>query len=116
MDDSAPAPKPRRKWIPIVLGVLFLVFVLGIGGVIFSVAWFREHFAVANASESEAASTFDEIHAKFPGQQPLLEFRDGTPRFVNPTGSAGSGKPITTIHILAFDKDEGEMARFQIPF
>ena len=29
------------------------------------------------APAPEAAKTFDEVRAKFPGQRPLLEFQDG---------------------------------------
>ena len=111
------APKPRRNWIPIVFGIVFAGFIVIIGISIFAVAWFRDNMSVAQVSDDEAMRAFDEILAKFPGQQPLLEFRDGVPRYVADRATkAPSTTQLSTLHILAFDDDDGELARFQLPF
>lgn len=116
MSDMNDAPqKPKRKWIPIVVGVLFLLFVLGVGAVVFTAAWLRNHMEVAETTEMDAAKAFDEVRARFPGQ-PLLEFRDGTPKALEVPAGPASTVSLTTLHILAFDDDEGKLARIEVPF
>lgn len=110
-------PKPKRRWIPIVLGIVFLLFVLGVGAVIFSVAWFRQQVQVTEVSATGASEQFDAIRARFAGKQPLLELHDGEPRFVKerPT-EPRSTVQITTLHLLAWDEDDEELVRFSLPF
>lgn len=113
-NEAAP-PKKKTKWIPIVIGILFLMTVLGVSGIVFTVAWFRNNMQITETSEPEAAKAFDEVRARFPGQQPLLEFRDGRPHSVN-TSTMASTTKLTTLHLLAFDDDDDELARVDIPF
>ncbi len=116
MSEMNDAPqKPKRKWIPIVVGVLFLLFVLGVGAVVFTAAWFRNHMEVAATTDMDAAKAFDEVKARFPGQ-PLLEFRDGEPKALEVPAGPASTVSLTTLHILAFDDDEGKLARIEVPF
>lgn len=116
MTDMNDAPqKPKRRWIPIVVGVLLLLFVLGVGAVVFTAAWFRNHMEVAETTEVDAAKAFDEVKARFPGPA-LLEFRDGAPKVVEAPAGPASTASLTTLHILAFDDDEGKLARIEVPF
>ena len=83
MNDMNELPqKPKRRWIPIVLGIVFLIFVLGIGAVIVSVAWFRQQLQITETTATNAAQEFEAVRARFAGQQPLLEMRDGEPAYV----------------------------------
>jgi hypothetical protein len=110
------APRPKRKWLPIVAGVLLLVCVLGVAAVIAGAVWVRQHLQITPIGEAGAMQTFDEVTARFPGA-PLLEFRDGEPRVTSDRGtSAGGTGALTTLHILAFDAGEGQLARFEVPF
>ena len=78
MTDANDAPqKPKRKWVPIAIGVALLIFVLGLGGVIFSVAWMRQHLLVTEMPEAKASEEFATVVEKFRGQRPLLELRPG---------------------------------------
>ena len=110
-------PKPKRRWIPIVLGIILLIFVVGVGVVILSVAWFRQALDVTEVSQANATQQFDEIRAKFSGQLPLIEMRDGEPALVAARkDEAPSTSKLTTLHLMAWDEDEEKLVRFSLPF
>ena len=126
----------RRRWIPIVAGVAILLVFVGIGAVAVGVSWMREHLVVADSSDTDAGHAFEEVHAKFVGQPPMLELRDGKPHY--PEGGAGGGgasgggstsgggasgssgerstTKLTTLHVLAWNPKDGRLARFELPF
>lgn len=118
MSDMNELPhKPKRRWIPIVLGIVFLIFVLGVGAVIFSVAWFRQALEVTPVSQTDAVREFDAVRARFSGQRPLLEMRDGEPALVGGRkGEPPSTVQLTTLHLMAWDEDEERLVRFSLPF
>jgi len=114
------APKPKRKltWLWIILGILFVLFVVAATGVFMTVSYFRQNVRVAqNISDADATREFDAALARFPGQQPLIRLVDDRPQFVadrpNPSPSA---KPLTTMHVIAFDDDDGNLAQISVPF
>jgi hypothetical protein len=117
MNGEAPHKK-RRTWIWIVLGVFVLLVFVAIGGVFVAVSFFRQNFSVSeNMSQSSADAQFEAIRAKFAGQQPLIEMRDGKPQYVVERASeSGNGKLLSTMHIVAFDQDEGKVVNFSLPF
>ena len=45
----------------------------------------------------------------------MIEFRDGEPHAVNKAATASTTK-LTTLHLIAFDDDDGDLARVDIPF
>jgi len=107
----------KRKWLPIVGGIAVLVVFAGLGAAWFGISWFREHMEVTAASSDEATRAFDEVKAKFPGRAPLLEFSGGTPRVNIDTVDAGRpARSLTTLHVIAWDPDDRQLARFDIPF
>ena len=118
MTDMNDAPqKPKRKWIPIAIGVALLVFVLGLGGIVFSVAWMRQNLLVTELPEATAAQEFNAVLAKFPGQRPLLELRDGKPEYTaERRNEPASTTSLTTLHVMAWDDEEGKLATFAMPF
>ena len=75
-------PKKKRRWIPIVLGVLLLFVVVAVGAIVLTVSWFRQNMTVTESSEDAATQQFDEVRATFPGQQPLIQLVDGRPQYV----------------------------------
>lgn len=118
MSDMNELPqKPKRRWIPIVLGIVFVIFVLGVGAVVFSVAWFRQAFHVTDVSKATAEQQFDAVRAKFSGQRPLLEMREGQPAFVaERKDEPRSNVQLTTLHLMAWDEDEEHLVTFALPF
>lgn len=105
------------RWVQIIGGIAIVLAFLAIGAVIAGVAWFREHIDVTDSTEISATQAFDDIHAKFPGQSPLLELRDGTPHYVAERASQEStDKTLTTMHVLAWDSDDRKLAKVDVPW
>jgi len=108
-------PKPKRTWIWIVVGVLAFLLVLGVGAAVFTAVWVSNHMEIVDAPAADATKSFDEIRAKFPGQQPLLEFQGDEPRVIASHAAASSVR-LSLLHIIAFDDDEGKLVRVDVPF
>ena len=119
MTDVIDAPKPKRKltWLWIILGVLFVLFVAGISAVFIAASYVRQNVKIArDISDTDANREFDAVLAKFPGQQPLIRLVDGRTQFVADRAKSPSTKPLTTMHVIAFDDDDGELAQVALPF
>ena len=116
MNGDTPQPK-KRNWIAIVLGVLLLFGILGVGCVVITVSWFRQNLAVTGTSEEAAMQQMDEVRGRFPGQQPLIQLVDGEPQLVTERASQSSTQTsLATLHVIAFDSDEGNLVNFSLPF
>ena len=116
MNGDTPPPK-KRNWLAIVLGVLFLLGTITVGCVVITVSWFRQNLSVTQTAEDAAMRQFDEVRNRFPGQQPLIQLVDDRPQFVaQPNRRADPQKPLTTLHVIAFDRDEGNLVTFSLPF
>ena len=118
MTDTYDAPpKKKRTWLWVVLGVLAFFIVTGLGMAAFTVYWLGNHMEIVETPAPDAAKSFDEVRAKFPGQRPLIEFRDGEPQGLsNDTAASTSAVSLTTLHVIAFDEDEGRLVRVDVPF
>jgi nitrate reductase NapE component len=114
-DNYDAPPKKKRTWLWVALGIFAFLFVLGVGGIAFTVYWFGNHMEIVETPAPDAAKAFDEVRAKFPGQRPLLEFRDGEPQVPSPDTSTSSVS-LTTLHVIAFDEGEGRLVRVDVPF
>jgi hypothetical protein len=116
-DETEARPQAMRKWIPMAMGVGLLILTLGIGSVVFSVAWMREHRLVTQTTEGSAAREFEAVLAKYPGQPPLLELRNGKLQYVEsrrdePTSEAR----LSLLRAMAWDGDEGKLTTVDLPF
>ena len=109
--------KSIPRWAQILIGVAIVMVFLAIGAVIVGVSWVREHVDIATSSETDAVRAFDDIHAKFPGQQPLLELRNGRPHYIEDRASQDAPRSaLTTMHVLAWDADEEHLAKVDVPW
>ncbi len=116
-DTYVEPPKPKRTWLWILLGVFAFLFVLAVGGAAFTAYWVGSHMEFVETPAPDAAKSFDEIRAKFPGQRPLIEFQGGDRGTINVNESTTpSSVKLTTLHIVAFDDDEGRMVKVDVPF
>jgi len=110
-------PKKKRRWIPIVVGVVILLAFVAIGVIGVGVNYLRQSMTVADASESDAMQEFDKVRSRFPGQQPLVQMVDGRPQYVAERASQdASSTTLTTLHVLAYDRDKGQTVTFALPF
>ena len=114
---NEPAPKKKRTWLWVVLGVFFVLFVLAAGGIFFAVSFFRQSMSVTEVSAGAADEEFDAVRARFGGQQPIIQFVDERPQLIaDPARQAATSKPVTTMHLMAWDDREAKLVRFAVPF
>ena len=115
MNETVPAKK--RTWLWVLLGVFFVLVVIAIGGIIFSVSFLRQNMSVASMSATSADEQFNAVRAKFAGQQPLIQIVDGRPQY-DPNRAGPSSPPATplkTMHVMAWDEDEEQLVTFSLP-
>lgn len=105
-----------KTWVWVVIGVVvagvLLVVALAGAGIYF----FSQHVKASHTTASGAAAEFDAVRARFAGQKPLIEL-DARGNFLraNTDRPGGSVRP-ETLHVLAFDPDDGGLVRMSIPF
>jgi hypothetical protein len=109
--------KTIPRWVQIVGGIVIVLAFVAIGAVVVGVSWMREHVDIVDSTETDASRAFDEIHAKFPGQKPLLELRDGTPHYIEERASQQrSSATMTMMHVVAWDAGERRLAKVDVPW
>ena len=114
--DQGPARK-KRRWIPILLGVMALLGIIAVGAIAFTAMWFRQNMTISRSSEDSAMRQFETVRARFPGQQPLIQLVDGHPQYVAERASQSTtSAPLSSVHVLAYDRDEGNTVTFSLPF
>ena len=111
-------PQKKRRWIPIVIGIILAGFVVTIGGCFLAISFFRQSMSITAMSASSADDEFAKLRARFAGQKPLIEFVDGRPQYLGDRDAQKprSSVPIKSIHVMAWDDDEEQLATFSLPF
>ena len=91
---------------------------VAIGVIVASIAWFQENIEIERISEGNAGEEFDKVLKRFPGREPLLELRNGVPRYTKERDAPPSaqGESLSRLHILVWDPDEQHLARIALPF
>jgi hypothetical protein len=116
MNGEAPAKK-RRTWLWVGGGVLLFLGVVAVGGIMLAVSLFRNNMTVNESTEPDAMQQFDAVRSRYPGQQPLIQLVDGRPEYVAERASrSASDTALTTVHVMAYDRDEGKVVTFSLPF
>ena len=105
-----------KPWVWVVVGIV----VCGILGVIAMAAaglWFvKSHVDIRTTTAAAATEDFQAIRQRYPAQKPLIEL-DERGHFLraNADRPAGTQRP-QTLHIMAFDPDDGKVVRMELPF
>lgn len=108
----------RRRWLTIVAGVAVLLVFVGIAAILIVTSLVRENLGVERSTEQGAIEEFQKIHGQFGGRPVLLEFDDqGRARAVRrPASGPTPAVRLETLHVLAWDPDDEQLARFRVPF
>ena len=105
-----------KTWVWVVIGIVAAGFVCLIALAAAGLWFARTHIQVQQTTSSSIAKEFDDVHARFASQKPLIEV-DDRGHFVraNTDRPAGSPKP-ESLHILAFSAKDDKVVRMSIPF
>lgn len=109
--------RKKRRWIPILIGVLVLFGIVAVGAIAFTAMWFRQNMTITRSDDSAATQQFEVVRGRYPGQAPLIQLVDGRPQYVAERASQSTPQvPVSSIHVLAYDQDEGNTVTFSLPF
>lgn len=105
-------------WVWVLVGIAVVGIVVVIAGATAGLYFVSQNLETRTATHAEAAAEFDAIRERFAHQKPLIELdehgdilRSNTDRAKPP--DAG---PPDSMHVMAFDPDEGGLVRMTIPF
>ncbi len=108
----------KRRWIPILIGVVLLFGVVAVGAIVLTAVWFRQNMTITRSNEDAATQQFEDVRRRFPGQEPLIQLVDGRPQYAaEPRERRRHPRtPLTSVHVIAYDRDEGNTVTFSLPF
>ena len=107
----------KRSWIPIVIGIFVLFAVVAVGAIVLTAMWFRQNMSVTRSSQDAATQQFEDVRRRFHGQEPLIQLVDGRPQYAaSRVSEAVARTPLTSVHVIAYDRDEGNTVTFSLPF
>lgn len=108
-----------RKWVPIVVGILIFVVLVGAGLVGGCVFFVTQHVKVQPVTAEEGQAEFDRLVARMAGQKPFIELpapdSDALPIVHRELETHGTGS-VTTVHIRVWSPAKKTMARIDLPF
>jgi len=107
-----------KTWVWVVVGlfVVGVLCVIAMAGVGFY--FFTRHIETRTASPALANRDFAQVTGRFGGQKPLIELdKKGNYLRSNTDRKAAPGTaPPDSIHVMAFDPDDGRVVTLTIPF
>jgi hypothetical protein len=107
-----------KTWVWVIVGIA-VVCVLGVVAMFaIGLYFFSQNVESRTTSPAAATREFEAIKAGFPGQAPLIELdRNGDVRRTHtdraPSASTTSPKHL---NVLAFDRSQGRIVQFRLPF
>ena len=107
-----------QKWLLIAVGVFVALIFLGLGAIYATVTYVQNHFQVAqHTSQEDVARAFDEVHKRFGDKPAFMEWKDDRPVLNEAAAKASTTTtPLTTLHVVAYNDDDGNLVRMDIPF
>ncbi len=108
-----------KKWVPIVVGIVIFVVLVGIG-LVGSLAYFvSRQVKVQTVPAEQGQAEFDAAVARTAGQKPFIELpapgSDALPIVHRELETHGTGS-ISTVHIRVWSPAEKKLARVDLPF
>ncbi|HET7618479.1 MAG TPA: hypothetical protein VFK20_08215 [Vicinamibacterales bacterium] len=105
-----------KTWVWVVVGV-FAVCVLGVVALAAAGIWFaRSHIDIQSTTPTAATDDFQRVRERFAGQQPLIELDERGHVVRAHTDRPMSDQRPESLHVMAFDPDDGRIVRLTIPF
>ena len=107
-----------KKWVPIVVGIVIFVFVVGaglVGGLVYVVT---RQVKVQELSASAGQEEFERLVAGFAGQQALIDMPadpDGEMQVHHELETRQTGS-ISTVHVRAWSPRDRKLVQVDLPF
>ena len=109
----------RRKWIPIVVGLVILVMVVGIG-LIGAMFWMvTRQVSVQELAADTGEQEFEKLREPFSGQKPFIELpEDGNELGAVVHRELATHEPgkVSTVHLRVWVPSDGKLVKLDLPF
>ena len=107
-----------KTWVWVALGLtaVCILFVIAIAGAGFY--YFTQHINTSRTTVEGAQQEFDAVRARFRGHKPLIEL-DAKGNFLRSNtdrDAPGGTRPPESLHVMAFDPDDGGLVKMTVPF
>jgi len=109
----------KRKWWPIVLGIVVFLFIVGAGVLGTGIYILSRQVALTVVETEKPEVAFAETRAKFAGKKPYIEFVDDgieLRQVVHRENERDGRPPLNNMHIMAWDERERKLVRLTLPF
>ncbi len=111
----------RNKWIPIVIGIVIFVVIVGIGLVGGAIYIFTRQVAFQTVETATGEAEFQKLQAGFEGQTPFIEltgdeeFEDARAVVHRELAKHPTGK-VSKVHIRIWSPEERKLVSLDLPF
>ena len=107
-----------KTWVWVALGLtaVCILFVIAIAGAGFY--YFTQHIDSRRTTVEAAQQEFDAVRARFSGHKPLIEL-DAKGNFLRANTDRETPQPTRrpeSLHVMAFDPDDGGLVKVTVPF
>jgi hypothetical protein len=106
--------KTKKTWISIVIAAVIIVGVLAVAVVGGTALFFFRHIDARVTAQENADRTFDQMRARFAGQQPLVEVTHGDDAVIHHAPDAPR-RDIHALHALVYNRESGKLTRVDVP-
>jgi len=111
----------RNKWIPIVIGIVIFVVIVGIGLIGGAIYVFTRQVEFQAVESADGEQQFQKLRAGFEGQTPFIEltgdgeFEEARAVVHRELAKSPAGK-VSTVHIRVWSPEEGKLVSLDLPF
>lgn len=110
----------RKRWIPVVVGIIIFIVIVGIGVIAGGIYLVKTQVDVQTVETSSGAEEFDRLRAGFEGQKPFIELKSNAGEeataVVNREPAERRPGKVSTVHVRVWSPDENKLVRVDLPF
>ena len=107
-----------KTWVWVVIGIAVVCILLVIAMAGASFYYFSRHVVASRVTATEASREFETIRSRFEGQTALIQL-DEAGNLVRSTVDReppAGARPPDTLHVMAYDPDDGGLVKLTVPF
>lgn len=105
----------NRTWISILIAAIVIVVVLGLAVVGSSAYYIARHVHSQYVTSESAEDQMTRTRARFAGQTPLIEIREGGDPIVHRTPDRPRGAPIDVLHAMIYSRESRKLVTVNLP-
>ena len=107
-----------KTWVWVLIGIAAVVILFIVGGAAAGIYFVSRNINASTVTETAAASEFNAIRTRFAAQRPLIELdeRGNFLRSNTDRPAPTHARRPETLHIMAFDPDDGGLVKMRVPF